>query len=106
MIEVIDMEDKESIRKLPILAARQSLDGETSIRIHDFKAGEEIDSIDYVTVSYQDEVRNLLLHYTRFTKEECPYNQVPQSTPYIVIKDDVYELASFATLSYKDKDII
>lgn len=37
------MEDKESIRKLPILAARQSLDGETSIRIHDFKAGDHAD---------------------------------------------------------------
>lgn len=85
-----------------VIAARMTMDEKEPIRIHYF---EHRGDIEYVRVSFQGETKNLLLHYERFSREDCPYNQVPVNTPYIVIKNDVYELESFRSIGFESSGI-
>lgn len=96
-----------NVNQLEVIAARMAYDGKGTIRIHNVatRTTPNYGEIEYVDVSYNDERNNLLLHYERFTKEDCPYNQVPQVVPYIVIKNDVYDLSSFHSVGYEGEEI-
>lgn len=96
------MSNAEDIAKLEVLAARNSLDGDEPIRIHQYHVKGELE---YVDVTFRGERKNLQLHYERFRDDDCPYNQVPQTTPYIVIKGDVYEISTFTSIGYREEDI-
>lgn len=96
------MVNEEDITKLEVLAARTSLDGDEPIRIHQYH---EKGELEYVDVTFRGDRKNLQLHYERFRAGECPYNQLPQTTPYIVIKGDVYEISTFTSIGYREEDI-
>ena len=97
----------ESINQLEVLAARLTHDKQGTVRIHNLatRTTAALGDIEYVEVSYGGERNNLLLHYEWFTPKNCPYNQVPQVVPYIVIKNDVYELGSFNSIGYEDEEL-
>lgn len=93
---------KDDLNKLDVLAARNSMDGNYPIRIHNFAHRGEIEFVD---VTFQGDRKNIQLHYKRYNDDDCPYNQVPQTTPYIVLKNDVYEISTFTTIGYQEVDI-
>lgn len=90
---------------MEILAARRDVENKGSLQINGYTYNEEQD-VDYVKITYQigeeKETKNLMLHYERYTQENCPYNQIPESTPYVVIKNNVYEISSFTSLGFDD----
>ena len=96
-----------NVNQLEVIAARMSIDGKDTIRLHNVatRTTPSYGDIEYVDVTYNDERNNLLSHYERFTKEDCPYNQVPRVVPYIVIKNDVYEIESFRSVGYEGEVI-
>lgn len=87
--------------RLEVLASRRDRKNEKSIQIHDYTSE---GNIEYVKISYDGEVRNLLLHNTVYPYGESPYNQEIESVPYIVIKNDVYEIKTFISVGYNDED--
>lgn len=87
--------------RLEILASRRDIKNEKPIQIHEYNME---NGVEYVKVSYEDEVRNLLLHNTVYPYGESPYNQEIESVPYIVIRNDVYEIKSFISVGYDDEE--
>ena len=86
---------------LEILATRRDVTGTKAVQIHEYHGDGEVE---YVKVSYDGEVRNLLLHSTVYPYGESPYNQEIESVPYIVIQNDVYEISSFISVGYNDEE--
>lgn len=91
----------ENEERLEVLASRRDRENKKSIQIHDYQ---NEGNVEYVKVSYDGEVRNLLLHNTVYPYGESPYNQEIESVPYIVIKNDVYEISTFMSVGYNDDD--
>lgn len=91
----------EEEERLVILASRRDLEDKKSIQIHDYNYES---GVEYVKVSYDGEVRNLLLHSTVFPYGSSPYNQEIDKVPYMVIKNDVYPISSFLSVGYDDDD--
>lgn len=86
------------------IAARRDLEGSNPIHLHNIVFTDK--DIEYVVVVYKKEIRNILLQYEMFFSiDECPYNQMPKTSPYIVIGNDVYELQSFTSINYQDRPI-
>lgn len=87
--------------RLEILASRRDKNDKKAIQIHDYN---EVNGVEYVKISYDGEVRNLMLHNTVYPYGESPYNQEIDSVPYVVIKNDVYEINTFVSVGYDDDD--
>lgn len=97
------MEHNEDWKTLDRIASRVSFDNKPIfiISVHIAKGTQ------YALVSYDNqEPRYLELHSTMFTKEDCPYNQVPDLVPYLVIENNVYDLDSFLSLDKLGLDYI
>ena len=87
--------------RLEILASRMDMEDKKAIQIHDYKRA---NGVEYVVISYDGEVKNLILHNTVYKYGESPYNQEIESVPYVVIKGNVYEIKSFISVGYRDED--
>ena len=95
------MEMDRQEERLEILASRRDINDEKSIQIHDYNM---VNGVEYVKISVDGEVRNLMLHNQVFPYGESPYNQYINSVPYVVIKNDVYEISTFVSVGYNDDD--
>lgn len=91
----------QEINESEIIGSRMDMKDEKPILILDYQY---VNNIEYVKVSYDGGVRNLLVHNRVYKYGESPYNQEIENVPYIVIKNDVYELTSFVTVGYRDGD--
>lgn len=87
--------------RLEILASRRDVNDDKPIQIHEYNVA---NGVEYVKLSYDGEVRNLMLHNEVFPYGESPYNQEVDSVPYVVIKNDVYEIRTFVSVGYDDDD--
>lgn len=93
------MEEQDEV--LEVLASRRDMNNAKAVQLHEYN---NENGVEYVKVSYDGEVRNLLLHNTVYPYGESPYNQEIESVPYIVIKNDVYEINTFLSVGYDDED--
>lgn len=64
--------------------------------------------IPYALVSFDNqEPRNLILHSTMYADAaDCPYNQLPNLVPYLVIENNVYALDNFKSLDQMGLDYV
>lgn len=83
-----------------ILATIRSEDGK-SIKVLDYIYSHKTDGVDYVKVKYDDETRNLMVHYEVFSEEESPYGEEVNDVPYLVIKGKVYPISQFKSLGMR-----
>lgn len=97
------MEHNEDWKTLDRIASRVSVDKKPIfiLSVHIVKGTQ------FALVSYDNqEPRYLELHSTMFSKEDCPYNQVPDLVPYLVIENNVYDLDSFSSLDRLGLDYV
>ncbi len=93
-----------------IIAARRNYENNSNIQIHaikDTKVPGKKFPMQYVTVSYKENVKNLEVLTEVFKRGESPYADEVTHTPYIVIENRVYYIDEFSSLDVDtDIDII
>lgn len=97
------MEHNEDWKTLDRIASRVSFDNKPIfiLSVHIAKGTQ------FALVSYDNqEPRYLECHNTMYTEEDCPYNQVPDLVPYLVIGNNVYDLDSFRSLDRLGLDYV